>query len=328
MRNVLVVGAGGRTGTLFAEELKRASQVYGVAGRTTLPLVKSGKVFVEINGNITKFEVNLLGSDEISKIKEFEAVILTTKNPVSPILKEYLPKISNLKYLILSQNGFNAGEDALETVKEIYGSVPTSLRIIRLVLFNAVKESRDLGSVIISYRRPVRIAFGVFYGIDDTTELEDVFNTIGIEFTKVSEDNVKNMEFSKLFTNLIGIPSYSMGFDLYEGLRNKDSFIEEMLALKEYIQVVKKSGHRFLNFPHYPVQFFASIVEYTPIFLMLPFRSFISNLVLKLRGTKEKGNIDEIDYYTGAVVKLARELKIKTPVNERVLRRIKNERTP
>ncbi|WP_172633868.1 ketopantoate reductase family protein [Caldisericum exile] len=326
MRNILVVGAGGRTGTLFAEELKRVSNVYGVAGKTTLPLIKDGKVFVEINGNIAKFEVNLIEPHEISQIGDVDVLFLTTKNPVSPILKDYLHKISNLRYLILSQNGFSAGEDALKTVEEVYGSVPHSLRIIRLVLFNAVKESRDKDSVVISYKRPVRVAFGVFYGVSDTTELEDIFSSASIEYTKVPDNEIKNMEFSKLFTNLIGIPSYSLGFDLYEGLRNKDSFTEEMLSLKEYIRVVKASGHRFLNFPHYPVTFFAGVIEYIPDTFLLPFRNYIANIVLKLRGTKEKGNIDEIDYYTGAVVKLAKELNIETPVNERVLRRIKYER--
>lgn len=79
----------------------------------------------------------------------------------------------------------------------------------------------------------------------------------------------------------------------------------------------------FLNFPHYPVKLFASLVEHIPVSILVLFRNQIANLVLKLRGTKEKGNIDEIDYYTGAVVELARKLNIETPVNERVLRRIK-----
>jgi len=46
--------------------------------------------------------------------------------------------------------------------------------------------------------------------------------------------------------------------------------------------------------------------------------------VLSLRHTKEKGNIDEIDYYTGAIIDLGRRYRVEIPINERVLRRIKN----
>ena len=326
MKNILIVGVGGRTGTLFGEELKRANRVFGVAGRHTLPKIKEGKVFVERSGDLVRFEVETLNKEEIPKLENVDAIFLATKNPVSPILKEYLPLIKNAKYIVLSQNGFKAGEEALETIKEVYGNIPQNLKIIRLVLFNAVKEIKDDSQIVISYKLPVRVAFGVFYGDEETDEFENALSDANIEYVKVRKNDVKNMEFSKLFTNLIGIPSYSLHLDIYEGLKNKEAFMEEVLALKEYIKVVKANKSRFLNFPHYPVKLFASLIEHIPVSVLVLFRNQIANLVLKLRGTKEKGNIDEIDYYTGAVVELARKLNIETPVNERVLRRIKNER--
>jgi ketopantoate reductase len=41
-------------------------------------------------------------------------------------------------------------------------------------------------------------------------------------------------------------------------------------------------------------------------------------MITKGRGSKEKGNIDEIDYYTGAVLAMGKRLGIPTPVNDRV----------
>jgi len=176
---------------------------------------------------------------------------------------------------------------------------------------------------IIEYKTPIRVAFSVFYGTNETDALEDILKNSGIEYTKVPRDDLKNMEYSKLFTNLIGIPSYSLGFNIEDGLRNKDAFKEEMLALKEYVAVVKKSGGHFLNLPHYPIATFASLVEHIPLSVLLFFRPTVTKLVLSLRHTKEKGNIDEIDYYTGAIIDLGKKYRVEMPINERVLRRIK-----
>ena len=55
------------------------------------------------------------------------------------------------------------------------------------------------------------------------------------------------------------------------------------------------------------------------------FRPLVTKLVLQLRHTKEKGNIDEIDYYTGAIIDLGKKYRVEMPINERVLRRIRNE---
>jgi len=114
-----------------------------------------------------------------------------------------------------------------------------------LALFNSVREVKDGETSIIEYKTPIRVAFSVFYGTNETDALEDILKNSGIEYTKVPRDDLKNMEYSKLFTNLIGIPSYSLGFNIEDGLRNKDAFKEEMLALKEYVAVVKKSRRTF-----------------------------------------------------------------------------------
>jgi len=327
MKKVAIVGITGRTGTLFAEELKRASYVLGIGSRDKISKIKDGLVFVSRNGEISSFEIASISKDELNENLNIDYLFLATKNPVSKVLKEYLPKFKGkLPDIILSQNGFKAGEEARSTIDEIFHIKPNPLHIIRIVLFNAVKEVENAGNRIIEYKLPVRIAFSVFEGEEKTEDLEEIFTKAHIEFTKVSQKDVKNMEYLKLFTNLVGIPSFARGLDIYEGLKNKEVFKEEVQALKEFIKVVRAKGGRFLNFPHYPIGSFAFLVEHIPLVLLVPFHSIVARLVLKIRGTKEKENIDEIDYYTGAVVELGREVGIPTPINESVLRRIKNER--
>lgn len=325
MKKIMIVGVPGRTATLFAEELKKAANVLGVGRRELVENIKKGNVFVSKGSNIFRFDIDIISKKEIHTQKDIDYLFITTKNPVSSVIKEYLPEFEEkIPNIVLSQNGFKAAEEAKEAIDEIFGSTKNSYQIIRLALFNSVREVKDGETSIIEYKTPIRVAFSVFYGTNETDALEDILKNSGIEYTKVPRDDLKNMEYSKLFTNLIGIPSYSLGLNIEDGLRNKDAFKEEMLALKEYVAVVKKSGGHFLNLPHYPIATFASLVEHIPLSVLLFFRPTVTKLVLSLRHTKEKGNIDEIDYYTGAIIDLGRRYRVEMPINERVLRRIKN----
>lgn len=318
---IAIVGVGGRTGSLFAYELKNTIRILGFAGKKSYEKILKGNVFIEKNGELFKLSANLL-SDNLNEDVDF--LFLTVKNPIKEVLKEYLTKIGKPVNLILSQNGLTAVEEAKEAIYETFNELPSEMRIIRLVLFNAVSLESNTNTII-SYKTPIRVAFGVAFGKDNLDDLIEVFGSAKFEFTVVKKEDIKNMEYSKLFTNLIGLPSFSNGLNIYEGLKDKKSFEEEIGLLKEYIRVVEANGGEFLNFPHYPIRFFAKLVKVLPVGILSVFRSFIADMVLKMRGTKEKGNIDEIDYYIGSIVELARKKKIEVPICSEVLRRI-NER--
>lgn len=326
MKKIMIIGVPGRTAILFAEELRKAANILGVGKRELVDKIKKGNVFVSKGDNIFRFDVNIISKKEIPSQKDIDYVFVTTKNPVASVIKEYLPLFEEkIPSIVLSQNGFKAAEEANEAINEIFGATKNSYQIIRLALFNSVREVKDGETSIIEYKTPIRIAFSVFYGTDETDAFEEILKNSGIEYTKVQRNDLKNMEYSKLFTNLIGIPSYSLGLNIEDGLKNKDAFKEEMLALKEYVTVVKKSGGHFLNLPHYPIATFATLVEHIPLSILMLFRPLVTKLVLQLRHTKEKGNIDEIDYYTGAIIDLGKKYRVEMPINERVLRRIRNE---
>ncbi|MEF3245043.1 MAG: hypothetical protein K6343_03545 [Caldisericaceae bacterium] len=318
---IAIVGVGGRTGSLFAYELKNTVKIFGFAGKKSYEKILKGNVFINKNRELFKLGTNLL-TNNLNEDVDF--LFLTVKNPIKEVLKEYLTKIGKPVNLILSQNGITAVDEAKEAIYETFHKIPSEIRIIRLVLFNAVSMTKD-ANTIISYKTPIRVAFGVAFGKDDLDDLIEVFKDAKFEFTTVKKEDIKNMEYSKLFTNLIGLPSFSNGLNIYEGLKDKKSFEEEIGLLKEYIRVVEANGGEFSNFPHYPIKFFAKLVKVLPVGLLSLFRSLIAVMVLKLRGAKEKGNIDEIDYYIGNIIELARKKKIEVPICSEVLRRV-NER--
>jgi len=113
------------------------------------------------------------------------------------------------------------------------------------------------------------------------------------------------------------------GLSISEGFKNKEIFKKEVLALREYVKVVKANGGRFLNFPHYPVKFLSFLFQLPIPFLFL-ISSLFGSLVEKERKGKAK-DLDEIDYYNGAVIKLAKKARLKVPINEEILKKAKEK---
>ena len=323
-KKILIVGVGGRTATLFAEELKDATDIIGVCRRHSCELIENHKILIFKNGISSPkiFKCHIVYNELLKEVPDVDFIFISTKNPISSVVRFYYGKFGNkLPDLILSQNGFNAAEDAFEEIKRTLGDDRyKSIRIIRVALFNAVSKNSDS---VISYSLPIRIAVGVAYGKDNMKDLLEIFTKSQVEASYVPQQDVKNMEYSKLFTNLIGIPSYSHHLNIEEGFKKKGVFIEEIKALREYIMIVKAAGGRFLNFDHYPIKIYASIVEHMPIYFLVLFRRIVAKMILKNRSGKNKGNIDEIDYYNGAIVALGKKLGIRAVTNEKIINRIK-----
>ena len=64
----------------------------------------------------------------------------------------------------------------------------------------------------------------------------------------------------------------------------------------------------------------AILFNFVPTLLLLPLRNTLAQIVSSQREEKPK-ILDEIDYYNGAVVKMGKELGLKTPANQRIYQR-------
>lgn len=326
MKKIAIVGIGGRTGTMFAFELKNSTEVIGVGRKEETEKIKKGKIFIQRdNENSVAFSGEVIAGEEFDEKLKPDFIFLCVKNPVSIAVNYYYRKISKegkIPTLVLSQNGVSAIDEAKKELNKIFGKKTDEIQIIRISLFNPISSERSDDTVNISYFSPIRLAFGVASGPKDTNEIKEILEKAHIGTEKISHQDVRNMEFSKLFTNLIGMASAARGLTIGEGFKDREVFEEEMGALKEYIRVVKKSGGKFLNFKRYPIKTFTSLIDYLPITFLKIFQKRIAKMITKGRKGKEKGNIDEIEYYNGVVVKLGKELKVDTPVNQKIYNQI------
>lgn len=325
MKKIGLIGIGGRTGSMFAFELREKGEIIGIGKREEINLIKEKKVFIKKGEKEILFKGEVMEDSEFPKGIEFDFLFLTVKNPVKPAVKYYYQRVKekNLKLpvLFLSQNGIEAFEEALSSLKEILGEKIKEISIFRISLFNPV-DKKILGEkFIISYSLPIRLAISRVFGNFPEKEVLEIFQNKNFKVYFVPSKDSKNMEYSKLFLNLIGMASATHNLSIKEGFSKKEIFEEEILALREYKRVVKLKKGKFLNFPHYPIKIFSFLIS-LPLFVLFPFRKILAKLLEKGRSQKPK-ELDEIDYYNGAVVKLGKELGIETPINSKILERAK-----
>jgi len=323
-----VIGVGGQTGTMFAFELGKVANILGIGKE--IELIGQKKLFIQRQGASPElFEEKVTNVDQFN-LKEFfpEIIFLTIKNPVTEVVRFYYQKVRDYNQskktfptLVLSQNGIAAGEDAISALKAVFGQDYRKIQVIRLVLFNPVDKKTINKRVYISYSLPIRIAFGKFSGPGDLKDIVTIFKELNFEVEKFPPKKVKEMEFSKLFLNLIGMVSATQGFSISKGFKRAEIFKEEVAALKEYIKVVKSVGGGFINFSNYSVKLMTDFIASFPVNLALPFRNRLAKLVSKDREGKAK-NLEEIKYYNGAVIDLGQKAGVKTPVNKMILERV------
>lgn len=320
---IVIIGIGGRTGTMFAYELENFASVLGVGRETDIGTIRQKKLFVQKKDKEPElFNIKVVKDSDFSQEINPDIIFLATKNPVSSVIKYYFEKFKGKKIpvLFLSQNGIEALEDSKEALGEIFGEKAKDIKIIRAVLFNPIDQKKERDNTYIKYSLPIRLAVLKAQGEGDIKDLVEIFKKASFEVKEFSQKEAKNLEFSKLFLNLIGMASASRGLSVKDGFKDKETFKEEVESLKEYIRVVGATGGRFLNFPHYQVGVLSIILSLIPTIFLLPFRTFLAEVVSKERGEKPKV-LDEINYYNGAVVKLGEKIGIKTPVNKRVYER-------
>jgi hypothetical protein len=319
-KRIGIVGMG-RTGSMFFQELKEFFEVFGISRKEDIELIKRGKVWIKKNGKETVLRGNFLSNEEFNH--SFDFLFFTVKNPAGPAISFYFKKIKEKKLKIpaifLSQNGIEAGEEAIFVLKEIFGEKAKEISVFRISLFNPVDREEKNGKILISYSLPIKMAMAQISG--PKIDVSQIFKGKNFKVFFVDQKNAKNMEYSKLFLNLIGMPSATYGLSIKDGFSKKEIFKEEILALREYKKVVKLSGGKFLNFPGYPVKFLSFLIS-LPISLLFPFRKILAEKIEKGRVGKKK-DLDEIDYYNGAVLKMVKKLKVEVPINSKILERAK-----
>ena len=327
MKQIAIIGAGGRIGAMFAHELK-GKPILGIGREQEALEINKGNLFLKTNKGTEVLKIETIKDADFDKSSVPEAIFLCTKNPITPVVKYYYQIMKDkgweMPILFVPQNGFSASDEAREALKDIFGDDAEKIKVVRISLFNSVSREVIDNKVYLSYTLPIRLCFSIMSGSFKKGEIESIFNETGIEIEEASSEDARNMEFSKLFLNLIGMASASYNLTVEQGFEDKDVFKEEITMLKEYIRAVKADGSNFLNFNHYPVRLMACLFNNLPMWLLSSLRGVIGNLINKGRRGKKK-DLDEIEYYNGAVISLCLKNNIDCSINKKLIERVKNK---
>ncbi len=322
MKKIAIIGIGGRTGTMFAFELKGSADILGVGREPEIKLIEEKNLYIEKGNRAPElFQEKAISGIEFQQQTVLDIILLTTKNPISGLIKYYYQGFKEkIPTLLISQNGIAALAEAKKALKEIFGERAEKIRVVRVILFNPIEKKYLKDKVVIKYTLPVRIVLAKSSGEEGIKDIVEVFRKADIEVKEFPSEEAKNLEYSKLFLNIIGVAAASRGYSVKDGFKNKEIFKEEVGALKEYIKVIKLSGGKFLNFPHYPVKLLATLFAWLPLTFLLPVRNMLAEIVSKGREGKPK-DLDEVEYYNGAVVGLGEKVGFKTPFNKKIYQR-------
>jgi hypothetical protein len=319
VKKIAVIGVGGRTGTMFAQELSSVADILGVAKDA------NKKITIRKEEKVLPLGCRIISdTDWLPDDFSPDIIFLATKNPIASTLKYYYQKCKERNIfpdLVISQNGVQAGQEAINALREVLGSDLDKIRIVRISLFNPIDRQEKEDSIEINYSLPIKISFGVIFG---NGNFSDFFQKAGFHFTEFFKEGIKDMELSKLFFNLIGIASASQGLSIKEGFENPESFKEEVGVLKEYIRSVKASSHQFVDFPKYPVKLLTWFIAVLPVKTPLFLRKIFAKMVSTGREGKPK-DLSEINYYNGAVIVLGQESGIMTPINKIIVDRVSKQ---
>lgn len=303
---------------MFFQELKDFFEVWGISKKEDIEAIERGNVFIKKDGKEYNLKGNFIVAETFSH--SFDFLFFTVPNPVRDVIYFYFKKIKeknfNIPAIFLSQNGVEAGEETILVLKEIFGEKCSEIPVFRISLFNAIDKFRsEDGKIFFTYFLPIKMAISQISG--PTLDVSFIFNAQNFKTFFINSRDAKNMEYSKLFLNLIGMACAVRGLSLREGFLKEDIFKEEILALREYAKVVKRLGGKFLNFPGYPVRFF-SLLIFLPFQFLYALRYVFIKKIDRLRIGKKK-DLGEIDYYNGAVLRMAQKLKMETPMNLKIL---------
>ena len=82
---IAIIGVGGRTGTMFAFELRNSAEILGIGREKEIEMIKEGGLYVERKrGKPEKFEAKVISQEEFNEEIVPDFIFFAIKNPIGP----------------------------------------------------------------------------------------------------------------------------------------------------------------------------------------------------------------------------------------------------
>jgi 2-dehydropantoate 2-reductase len=304
---VLVFGLGA-VGTVFATFLKKAgNKVYGITKDKYINLFKNNEL--KVSGIWGEHQARLDGIfSKISDIPEedFDFILLTVKSyDTKDAVKQLKNLVKKHTFLILAQNGYGN----YETAKEI---LPPENILLARVIFGSKLKTISHAHITVNADD---VVIGQPENLADEKKVQEIVKTIKNSSIPCRYDpNVYQILWDKILYNCALNPLGAILECSYGDLANNEE--TRRLMNKIIIEIFKtarlnkislrwKTARDYINF------FYEKLIP--------PTKDHYPSMYYDIKSGKKT----EIDALNGAIVSLAKKVKINTPVNETITRLIK-----
>lgn len=298
---IAIIGAGA-LGSLFGGLLSQSGEevwLYDPISKEHIAKVNAAGLVIEEEGQEKRIAVR--GTTKIEEIGEAGLVALFVKAPYTEeAIKGALPAVGPSTRVLSLQNGIgitdilerHVGQERLLRGVTAQGSTLLGPGRIR----HAGRGSTWLGRVSEKGNG------------ESLQEVIETFNRAGIE-TYIEQD-IRRLVWRKLLIN-VGINALTAIFDVRNGALIADKDLNKIMrsAVYEAVEVAQGCGLEFS--PTEVIQEVEEVCHLT-----------VENVSSMLQDVR-KGNITEIDYINGAIVREGERNNIKTPLNRLLVRLIK-----
>lgn len=306
---IVVIGAGA-IGNLVAGYLKLKDEDVSLVGRpdAVKAIKKNG---LKISGTKGDFHIRIGISDSLL-VKPDLLILACKTQDIDAALKDNAALLQEASVLTI-QNGIQA--DNL-----VAKYVPKKNIISGIVMFGATYL--EPGKVVHNFEGSWIIG-KIFNGNPDqklisvSLILDKIFPTI------ISED-IRGMKYLKIFVNANNCLAAILGESMQEAFADLDISRISIAIWKEGFEVISKLGIDLVSIPGFPVENLTKLTSLPPyeaakIFSGIMTRLSKEPLYGSILQSIKRGRASEIDYINGEFVRLAKENKLKAPLNERLV---------
>ncbi len=308
---IAVIGAGA-IGNLIAGYLKLKGQDATLIGHSdSVRAIKEKGL--QISGVRNNFNIGIEASEKLGCSPDL--VVLATKTQdVEKAIKENLSFIKGA-VILTTQNGISA-----DNIVARY--IPKENIISSIVMFGATYL--EPGKVVHNFEGNWIIGSPFCKNDGYIAKISEVTNKI---FPTIVAEDISAMKYLKIFVNANNCVAAILGVSMQEAFSDVDISRISIAIWKEGLDIVQRSGIKLVSLPDFPLERLTKLTLMPISDAARIFSGIMANLSKEplygsILQSIKRGKVSEIDYINGEFVRLARDNKLESPLNKKLVKMV------
>jgi 2-dehydropantoate 2-reductase len=309
---IAVIGSGA-IGALVAGYLKLKGEDVTLVGRpdSIRAINKDG---LKISGIRGDFKVEIPAQENLT-YKPDLLILATKTQDIESALKNNLDLIKG-SIVLTTQNGVQAD-------KIVSGYLPRENIVSSIVMFGSTYLNP--GEVVHNFEGSWIL--GNYFGNKLDAGIASLTATLDKAFPVILSEDILGMKYLKIFVNANNCIPAILGLSMQEAFSDPEISRISINIWREGFDIISKAGVKLSSLPGFPIENVTRLisipsVEAAKIYSGIMAKLSKAPLYGSILQSIKRGRSSEIDYINGEFVNLAREYKLSTPINERLVKMV------